>query len=801
MTRIAHFERNLMRMCCTLLVLGTWGLSCASRAAAQTEPWPDALRDALGVLKNTVAKAREAGHQTLYGEIPLIVGQRFLDKDWNDPKLAGKRDDWAKFLMRNIRVENTHLEGLLAGKKNARLVPPIPDYSRFKKKDNYFYLDGKPALMVTTRNSGGEKGDPRYAGPGTLYWIVSAVGASRYDYRNTPIWPLYQKDPKSHRVYDGGWCGHIIKDKWSIGGQGGRKGVCVISLDYPPMLEAVRKSIVMRTRRRKRGGRYKHAKILSMDWEFSYQNYDEPTKKKWHKWLKERHKTIAALNKLWKTEIAKFDDVTLPSVHWNREQNPAKRYDFGEFNLRRLTDYMLWARNVILKECPGWPITTGGGSPFGSSFAKQGIDEEYLMHRGVVDVFLSETGSRSWGTAVVFDLQHSMNPKAMIHDPEYHSTGGYMFLMFLHGASSIDFYNWNRKGLNKSLPDGYATLRGCLDVRRLPEEIVQFPKASPQAAIFYSRGSLIQRHPGLLKKEGRRGRQTPYSLEVEKCYRAGTNLDTHMGFLTTRQARLGIRKDLEALILPGASFVNEDAFRKITAYVRAGGTVVVTPTSLVADEYNRRRDYLKTFGVALTGEVVPKYLAAKAKAGVARPGSEFDFIQGPVAPTVVQNEPTATITWKAPGKAPAKTLAGKGIRQSIKLLGKSSVLAAYADKTPAIVSAKLGRGEVIYLAMQLDETSMGDLLDWVYERAGVKRVVRVSDPAGKRIPGLDVRTVPWKGGYLTYIYNMTEKTVKVKMHAKTKVGKVTNLGLARAAKLSDTFEVGPYDWYILKLDR
>ncbi|KPJ55949.1 MAG: hypothetical protein AMS16_03330 [Planctomycetes bacterium DG_58] len=798
MGRMGGLEPMWLKMMCGLLVVGMWGLLCAPRARAQDAVTPEAVKAVLEDLRAAVEKAKEAGYQTLYAEIPLVVGQRFLDREWGDAKLADRRDDWAKFLLRNIKFEKAQLDAMLTGVKNARPVPPIVEYSRLKKKDNYFYLDGKPFLIITTRNSGGEQGDARYAGPGTLYWIVSAVGASRYDYRNTPIWPLYQKDPKSHRVYDGGWCGHIIKDKWSIGGQGGRAGVCIISLDYPPMLEAVRKSIIMRAQRRKQGRRYKEAKILSMDWEFTYQNYDEPTKVKWHNWLKDRYKTIAALNGVWKTNHASFEDVTLPSVQWGREQNPAKHYDFSEFNMWRFNEYLFWARNVILKECPDWPITVGGGSPFGRDFAKSGIDEEYLRARGVVDVFLSETGSRSWGTASVFDLQHSMDPTAMIHDPEYHSTGGYVFLMFLHGASSVDFYNWNSKGVQKSLADGYATLRASLDVRRMPEEIIQFPKATPQAAVFYSRGSLIQKHPGGRTIKGRRGIQTPYSLELEKCYRAGTILDTQMGFLTTRQARLGVRKGLKVLVLPCAYFVNEDAAKKIVAYVRAGGTIVVSPTSLVADEYNRRRDYLKAFGIEVTGETVPKYLAAKAKAGVARPGSEYDFIQGPIAPTIVTDEPTATINWKGVKGAPLK---GRGIRQSIKVSGRHSVLATLDDGEPAIVSRKLGQGEIIYLAMQLEEASMGDVLDWLYDRAGVVRPVRTADPQGSRIPGLESRTVPYKGGYLTYLYNMNEHSVSVRLKPKTRVSGVTNLSLAQSARLDDTFEVGPYEWYILKLER
>ena len=652
-------------------------------------------------------------------------------------------------------------------------------------------------LLVTAGNSGGARGaDRRYCGRGELYGVVSGVGATRYDYHKTPIWELYQKDPKSHRVYDGGWCGHIIKDKWSIGGHGGEKGVCIISLDYPPMLEAVRKSIVAKARRIKESGRAKKAKILSMDWEFTYQNYDEPSAKKWRRWLSDRYQAIDKLNEIWKTDFKGFEEITLPSVHWNQEQNPAKYYDFGEFNLWRLTDYMLWARNVIEKECPGWPITVGGGQPFGAEFAMQGIDEEYLRQRGVVDVLLSETGSRSWGTASAFDLQHSMDPKAMIHDPEYHSTGGFMPLMFFHGASSVDFYNWDSKGVSKSLPDGYATLRGCLDVRRLAEYIVEFPKVSPQVAILYSRASLIQRFPGTT---GRRGSETPYTLGLQKCYRAGTILDTHMGFITSRQLREEpIREGLKVIIVPGAYYTNAEVFQKILAFADNGGTVVVMPTSFVADEYNRRRHYLKEIGIEIAKEEVPKYLAKKARAGVQIPGSEYDFIQGPIAETVVRDEPTAVIRWKAGGVRPAAKLFGRGIKQAIKPTGEHTVLATYEDGSPAVVQRRYGKGQIIYAASELEQSSLGDFLDWVYERVGIERLVRVKNPGGERIDGLESRTVRYKGGYLSYLYNMTEETVSAKLHPMMRAESIEDLTYARTVEPSETFEVGPYDFYVLR---
>jgi hypothetical protein len=772
----------------------------------------DGLREALADLKAKVEKAQAQNLPTLYAEVPLTVGMRFVEQDWDSRRIGNRRADWVAFLLRQIRYESQALDDLLAGKPDPRPVPPIPDYAALAKQGNYFCLDGKPALLVTTRYPRAETDetasseaararargqvDYRYAGRGELWGFVSSVGAHRYDFQTTPIWELYQKDPKSHRVFDGGWCGHIIKDRWSIGGYGGTETECIISLDYPPMLEAVRKSILMKAEEFRKDPNYNRYKMLALQWELTYQNYDEPSKVKWQNWLSRRYGTIEELNSIWKTDLTDFDAVTLPPVDWNAEENPAKFYDFGEFNLWRFTDYLLWARNVIEEQLPGWPTTTGGGQPFGSGFAHDAVDEEYLRVNGVVDIFLSETGSRSWGTAVSMELQHSMDPSAAIQDPEYHAAGGLMPLMFFHGAAVIDFYDWAGAGANAALPHAYATLRGTLDVRRLAEYVVQFPKASPQAAILYSRASLIQRFPGTT---GQRGVDTPYTLELQKCYRAGTLLDTPMGFITTRQVKAGIRDDLKVIIVPGVYFANADEVAKVLSFAEAGGTVVMMPTSFVADEYNRRRDYLKGLGVTILREEVPNYLAAKARPGVSVPGSEYDFIQGPIAETIVTEEPTAAMTWKAEGPKPADSLAGRGIRQTIAVAGDHQVLAAYEDGSPAVVAKPHGRGEVIYVAMQLEQGSVADLLDWVYDRASVERLLRAKSPTGERIPGLESRTVRYGDGFLTYLYNMTERTVTASLHPTMKVRSIEDLTYARTQEPSATFELGPYEFCVLKL--
>jgi hypothetical protein len=752
------------------------------------------ISQVVDMLTALVDKAKSADVETLYAEAVLKAAPALLTR-WGAMDDAAKRNAYAAFLSRKVDFEARMLDAALAGKKDPRVVPPIPDYSKLKWKENYLSLDGKPVLVATVGNSGGGSTDKRFAGKGDLYGIVEAVGANRYDYDKTPIWELYQKDPKSHRVYDGGWCGHIIKDKWSMGGAGGASSVCVISLDYPPMLKAVRQSVVAKAQAYHKANNERN-KILAMDWEYTYENYDEPSKVKWQNWLKDRYKSINAVNKVWKTSFKSFQEIELPPINSNEEKNPAKYYDHGEFSLWRFTDYLRWARTVISHEVPDMPVMVGGGMPLGSRFWKESIDEEGLMTQKVEDIWLSETGSRSWGTAAFMDLQHSMNRKMPIVDPEYHSTGGYLCLMFFHGAASADFWNW-QGATDSSLGDGYSLNHGVLDMRRLAEYIVEFPKAEPQVALLYSRASLIQRHPGIAPDKA--GEQTPYTLELEKCYRSGNILDAGIGFITSRQVKGGIPRDLKVLIVPGAYFENDDVAKNLMTFAKDGGSLLITPTSLVADEYNRKRDYLKDIGVEIVQETVPKYLAEKASAGVAQPGSEYDFIQGPIAKTVVEAEPKAKITWT--GQNGPTSLDGAGIRQVIKLSGAHDVLATYDDGSPAVVRVKTGKGQVIYAAMQLTDAGTGDLLDWAYAQSGVERLVRTVGLDDKRIPGLESKTVPCKEGYLTYVYNLTPDMMKVSLKPAIKISAIENLNACSSVKVDEALDLGPYEWFILRLTK
>jgi hypothetical protein len=103
--------------------------------------------------------------------------------------------------------------------------------------------------------------------------------------------------------------------------------------------------------------------------------------------------------------------------------------------------------------------------------------------------------------------------------------------------------------------------------------------------------------------------------------------------------------------------------------------------------------------------------------------------------------------------------------------------------------------------MQLAEPATGDLLEWVYTRAKLDRPVRIADAQGRRVPGVESRTVPCKDGALTYLYNMNDRSAKARLKPASPAGAIRNLTTAGTMKADEEIELGPYEWVILKLEQ
>jgi len=761
----------------------------------------EAAEKSLAELKTVVAEAKVHSVETLYDEIPLVLASLAFQVRWDLPEHLTFRETYATYVRQRSEDSIRHLRDVMSGRAPDLKVPPHPDFTKLKLKGRYFCEGEEPRLLLSMQyHNSGEL--LKWFAPRTWEHGLSAVGANRYDVQSTPVWEAYQKDPDTRRVYDDSWCGHIVCDKYSAGGSSQR---CVISLDSPTMREAIAKSIARYGQRQpvRPGNLY-----VNVGFEYSYVNYDRFSADLFRQWLGRKYATIGTLNAIWKTDFQNFAAVTLPPYAPGQEEpNPAKYYDFGDFNLWRFTDYMKWAKGEVNKAAPGLPMTTGGGEPFGASFWRQGLDEEGLIRDGVNDVFLSETGSRALGITSAMDLQRSLAVQpTLILDPEYHAWPNTCFLMFLHGCGLMDYWWWPptegdfdessmRHSPRISLEEVGVAMHTALDLRRLGRVVAPFPDAPAEIALLYARASLIQRYPKA------QGHKTPYTLEMEKTYEAAVRLDAPVGFVSSRRVREGIPAAVKLLAIPGCRFVEEDVVAKIKDWVRDGGTLLITPTSLVADQYNRRRDYLAGLGLELVGEEVPDLLAGEAKRGIDQTG-ELDFIQGPVAKTIVSQEPKRQIVVKDvdPWKRLPRRLDAAGVIQTLKPSTDWTVVATYAGgEEPAILLRSLGKGQVICLAAQLTVDSRREVLDCLMDQCRLNRPVRARLADGSYPPGVESRTVRHEGALLTYLANTTGEKVAVELKSPVPIAATWNFN-AETRHMGATVTLAPYETRIMRVE-
>jgi hypothetical protein len=178
-----------------------------------------------------------------------------------------------------------------------------------------------------------------------------APGADRFNYKQLPIWDAFNQYPDTHRVYDGGWCGHIIADKWSGGVSGAN---CVICLEIPhtreACVQAYRKILPSEMQRKTR-------LISLLDYEYFYICYCDRSRDLFRGWLKDKFGAIEKLNRAWDTPYQDFADIQLPDFR-QREPNDAKRYDWLDFNLWRFVDFLKWAKTQQRQLDPDIPMAT-----------------------------------------------------------------------------------------------------------------------------------------------------------------------------------------------------------------------------------------------------------------------------------------------------------------------------------------------------------------------------------------------------------------------------------------------------------
>lgn len=730
-----------------------------ARQVARPEDVPEAgdvaeLRRAaeheVAELRIAIEAALTQGLDTVYQERSLVVADIGLGVR---PLLPWfNRDDRKREMFRTVaascRRSRHELEDLLRGATpreevddtqiDRPKVPPLPHLKGSQAEGWFFRDQNKDPLMILSAHSPSKALQRFFATPLQHIESYTVGGGSRWTIDESPVYEAFQTNPDAKRVGWDGWCGHLIRDLDSMGGT--KKENVVICLESPAIRKAIAEYIRLNVPKF-----HQNPELLYdiMAYELSYMCYCERSQAMFREWLAKRHGGITEANRKWGTSFASFGDVNAPPVEHSRPlpgTNRALWYDWARFNMDRFTDHLLWVRGEIRRVSPdSVPLAAGGSSyMLSGSASTSGIDEERIVNE-VDDLIIHEGGGSTMG----MDLQLALsNTKKPLADPEMSLQGvEYLLPHFLHGKSVAQIYHWPAQPANEyysnnsssiahswrfSLADVDELLRVALDVRRLNKEVAAFVDAPAEAAILYSQTSTIQLPPEMVT-----WRTTPYLAELRKSYDASQFLDSKVTFITERQLLGGSANRFKILLVPGVRNLPAEVVAKLWDYAAQGGHVVVTPESLLGDEYNRPQPYLTKIGVSIRGTAHPRANAS----GRMVQGYDQSFSQS------VDFVPAAAEEL-APAASPnAGKLKAEGVRQSISAAPETRVLYRFADGAPAIVSKAMGEGLVTYAATSLDRESYARLLDASFESAGVSRPLRVhgSGPVEARYAKLGPR--------------------------------------------------------------
>lgn len=730
-------------------------------------------RQELKRLEETIEAARMMGLETIYQEIPLVTAELGLDVR---PLLSWFNNDSAKsemfdFVAASCRAARLDLEARISGARRlpntddtqvaGLSVPPYPPLKGLKVKDGFFVNAKGEPLLILSLHSPSVKLTRFFATPQQHIESYTAGGGSRWTIEDSPVFEAFEKYPDTHRVGWDGWCGHLIRDRWS---DGGGRGEVVTCLESTHIRQAIEQYI------QREAPRWMNNPDLLyniMGYELQYICYCDRSQEMFRDWLRQRHQSIEQVNIYWNTKYKSFDEVTAPPV---RDAIPlpgtnrAQWYDWACFNQERFTNHLAWVKSAMRKIDPDTPITSGGSSSMlvGSN-GTSGIDEELLINK-VNDIALHEGGGSTLGADLEWALAERKLPLA---DPELSGSVRDVLPQFLHGKSVMQLYHWPPQpgagfpyGPDATIPFGWRwplsdvaeLLRIALDIRRLNREIVAFASVRPEVATLYSKTSVIQIPPELMSATS-----TPYLEELRRMYEGSLYLDTGTTFISETQILKGLASQYKVILVPAAKHLPPEVAQALLDYVREGGHVVISPESFASDQYLRPLDFLKKVGIG----ILQTSVAPEIQLGALQQQYDQTLGRSIVSSGSVNSEITM-LPGSESGDAPLK-LKGRGIVQTLTLENGSIELARFEDGRPAIAKHTLGQGSVYYLATPLEPESYARLLDRIFGRAGVSRPVRVTDGVGKRIWQIEARSLSRGRGWLLYVVNHSGAAVEIRL--------------------------------------
>lgn len=346
--------------------------------------------------------------------------------------------------------------------------------------------------------------------------------------------------------------------------------------------------------------------------------------------LRANYSDRLTLNRSWRAHLASLDDITPWSTnpYDTYQQHRPYQFDWQTYHQALGHSYFRWSRDLVASALPGTPLmATLPDSVFAAGETRHGVNRERLSE--LLDY--SGCSARSVRANEVFALDYpresayyTLLKSFQAERPVFNlrleldagaDTTGELAYRYVHSA----LWEGAMSGLGGAtvpmdslvFQDPYmveALATASLDLNRLAPIVHAFQTAPADVGILFSYASKVF-------DDG-----DPHLRSALNAYEGTSFGGYKVRFISEDQCEAGILDALKILVIPDTPALGEAAFREISEYVEAGGTVARTGAPIPYNERGYSRgDLIRNTGntVLVRGLNLPtEYLHAMDAATV-----------------------------------------------------------------------------------------------------------------------------------------------------------------------------------------
>ncbi|MEO1969309.1 MAG: beta-galactosidase [Sphingomonadaceae bacterium] len=442
--------------------------------------------------------------------------------------------------------------------------------------------------------------------------------------------------------------------------------------------------------------------------EYTEESYDPAARQAWHEWLKRKYGTLDRLNDVWTTAYWSQTYSAWDQVPFNNEPgNPGLMLDLKRFITDQWVAFQKNQLDIIRGGAdPRQFVTTNlGGLGWADRFDRYAINRDLDLaswsdyvgqgHMRPYDNGATHDLTRGWKRRNfwVMETQPGFVNWAPISNILYPGeTRAMAWEAVGHGADAVLYWQW-RNALN-----GQETMHGSIlgpDGKPLPiySEITQvgaeFEKASAAVA-----GTEPVSPVALLQDYDSR-----WAIEFQRHHKDYDQVDVLLDYYRPLKDALGAVDIVSAaapldgyklVVAPDLNVISNALAKRLAAYVRQGGHLILGPRSGLKDEFNRLNLQRQ-------------------------PGPLADFLGGKVEQFYALDDPVAVDNGSA--KIWAEWLDKDA--PDVRVLMRYGKANGWLDGKPAAIERKVGKGSIVYLGALIGAPLMKSFIDTQVEDAGI----------------------------------------------------------------------------------